>query len=62
MREEDVSEWLHNLAAASSQEDAPLVQLITQWAQRGRGLLPPAATGGEGSGGGAQGGRRCVGC
>lgn len=38
MREDDVSDWLRNLAASSPKEDAPLVQLITQWALRGREL------------------------
>lgn len=48
MREEDVAEWLANLAASSPQEDAPLVQLLTQWAQRGRGLPPPAVAAADG--------------
>ncbi|KAL4436350.1 hypothetical protein ABPG77_009912 [Micractinium sp. CCAP 211/92] len=44
LREEDVKEWLANLRGAAPRHEAPLVELLSQWARRGK-LIMPAAEG-----------------
>jgi hypothetical protein len=44
LREEDVKEWLANIRSAAPPHEAPLVELLCQWARRGK-LIMPAADG-----------------
>ncbi|EFN52596.1 hypothetical protein CHLNCDRAFT_138627 [Chlorella variabilis] len=48
LREEDVREWLANIRSAAPRHEAPLVELLCQWARRGK-LIMPAADGAGGT-------------
>eukprot|EP00887_Chlorella_sp_A99_P004372 scaffold15.g4372.t1 len=52
LADDDVREWLANIRLAAPAEDAPLVELLGQWARRGKHVPPAVAAGGSGGGGG----------
>lgn len=53
LREDDVKEWLGNIKQAAPVAEAPLVELLSQWALRGAEVAAAVASGGGGHGNGS---------